>query len=153
VAYGTELLNEKGTPFKGTVKIYDLTSQKQVKELGGHKAGVSDIKFSPDGLLLASAGLDKRMHMWVVDHEEDLPILMDNNNGQVWDMAFTAGSDFLLTSCNNGEIRVWPTDPKMLAEEVCPKLPRNMTPEEWNTYVANGITYESTCRSLLIKDF
>ena len=153
IAYGTELLNEKGTPYKGTVKLYDLVSQKQVKELGGHKAGVSDIKFSPDGLLLASAGLDKRMHMWVVDHEEDLPILMDNNNGQVWDMAFTAGSDFLLTSCNNGEIRVWPTDPKMLAEEICPKLPRNMTPEEWSTYVANGITYESTCKSLLIKDF
>ena len=153
VAYGTELLNEKGTPYKGTVKLYDLVLQKQVKELGGHKAGVSDIKFSPDGLLLASAGLDKRMHMWVVDHEEDLPILMDNNNGQVWDMAFSAGSDFLLTSCNNGEIRVWPTDPQMLAEQVCPKLPRNMTPEEWNIYVANGITYESTCKSLLIKDF
>ena len=153
IAYGTELLNEKGIPFKGTVKLYDLISQKQLKELGGHKAGVSDIKFSPDGLLLASAGLDKRLQMWVVDHEEDLPILMDNNNGQVWDMAFSNGSDYLLTSCNNGEIRVWPTDPKMLAEEVCPKLPRNMTPEEWGIYVANDISYESTCKSLLIKDF
>lgn len=153
IAYGTELLNEKGIPFKGTVKLYDLISQKQIKELGGHKAGVSDIKFSPDGLLLASAGLDKRLQMWVVDHEDDLPILMDNNNGQVWDMAFSNGSDYLLTSCNNGEIRVWPTDPKMLAEEVCPKLPRNMTPEEWGIYVANDISYESTCKSLLIKDF
>jgi len=153
IAYGTELLNEKGIPFKGTVKLYDLVFQKQIKELSGHKAGVSDIKFSPDGLLLASAGLDKRMHMWVVDHEEDLPILMDNNNGQVWDMAFSAGSDFLLTSCNNGEIRVWPTNPSMLAEQVCPKLPRNMTAEEWNIYVANGITFESTCKSLLIKEF
>jgi hypothetical protein len=153
IAYGTELLNEKGIPFKGTVKLYDLVFQKLVKELGGHKAGVSDIKFSPDGLLLASAGLDKRMHMWVVDHEEDLPILMDNNNGQVWDMAFSAGSDFLLTACNNGEIRVWPTNPRMLAEQVCPELTRNMTIEEWNTYVANGITFESTCKSLLFKEF
>lgn len=152
IAYGTELLNEKGVPFKGTVKLYDLVFQKQMKELGGHKAGVSDIQFSPDGLLLASAGLDKRLQMWVVDHEEDLPILMDNNNGQVWDLAFSAGSDFLLTSCNNGEIRVWPTDPKMLAEEVCPKLPRNMTQEEWGIYIANGIPYENTCKSLLIKD-
>ncbi len=153
IAYGTELLNEKGVPYKGTVKLYDLGLHKQIKELGGHKAGVSDIKFSPDGLLLASSGLDKRLQMWVVDHEEDLPILMDNNNGQVWDMAFSSGSDYLLTSCNNGEIRVWPTDPRMLAEEVCPKLPRNMTPEEWETYVTNGITYETTCKSLLIKDF
>ena len=153
IAYGTEQLNEKGVPYRGTVKLYDLVSQKLLKELGGHKAGVSDIKFSPDGLLLASAGLDKRLQMWVVDHEEDLPILMDNNNGQVWDMAFSSGSDYLLTACNNGEVRVWPTDPRMLAEEVCPKLPRNMTPDEWDTYVANSITYETTCKSLLIKDF
>ncbi len=153
IAYGTELLNEKGVPYRGTVKLFDMLSLKQLKELGGHKAGVSDIKFSPDGLLLASAGLDKRLQMWVVDHEEDLPILMDNNNGQVWDMSFSNGSNFLLTSCNNGEIRVWPTDPRMLAEEVCPKLPRNMTPDEWKTYVANDITYETTCKSLLIKDF
>ena len=153
IAYGTELLNEKGIPFKGTVKLFDYGSQKQVKELGGHKAGVSDVKFSPDGLLLASSGLDRRLQMWVVDHEEDLPILMDNNNGQIWDIAFSSGSDYLLTACNNGEIRVWPTNPRMLAEIVCPKLPRNMTPDEWKTYVANDIQYETTCKSLLIKDF
>lgn len=152
IAYGTEWLNEKGVPFKGTVKIYDMLFEKQVKELGGHKAGVADIEFSPNGKLLASAGLDKRLQMWVVDEEEDLPIQMDNNNEQVWDLGFAAGSDYLLTSCNKGEIRVWPTNPSMLAEQVCPKLSRNMTNEEWDIYVANGIPYENTCKSLLIKD-
>ena len=29
----------------------------------------------------------------------------------------------------------------------------NMTQEEWDTYVANGIGYETTCKSLLISDF
>lgn len=152
IAYGTEWLNEKGIPFRGTVKIYDMLFEKQMKELGGHKAGVSDIEFSPDGKLLASAGLDKRLQMWVVDEEEDLPIQMDNNNEQVWDIGFAAGSDYLLTSCNKGEIRVWPTNPSMLADQVCPKLSRNMTNEEWGIYVANGIPYETTCKNLLNKD-
>jgi WD40 repeat protein len=153
LAYGTEVLNEKGIPVKGTVKILDLIVTKPCLELTGHKAGVSDIQFSPDGLLLASAGLDRKLQMWVVDKEEDLPVVMDNNNGNIWDLSFTADSNYLLASCNAGEIRVWPTDPKMLAEQICPKLVRNMTADEWEKYVGYGVSYEATCKSLLTSDF
>ena len=153
VAFGVEVLSENGIPVRGVVKLLDTNTRKVTKELSGHKSGVSDIEFSPDGLLLASAGLDRKLQMWVVDQEEDLPILMDNNNGNIWDIGFAKGSDYLLASCNNGEIRIWPTNTRMLAEQVCPKLTRNMTPEEWEIYVANGILYEPTCKSLLISDF
>jgi WD40 repeat protein len=146
------VINEQQKVVRGVVKLLDLDTRK-VKELTGHKSGITDLEFSPDGLLLASAGLDRKLQMWVVDHENDLPILMDNNNGYVWDISFTKGSDYLIASCNNGEIRFWPTDPRMLAEQVCPQLKRNMTPEEWEIYVGNNIGYESTCQSLLIKDF
>jgi len=121
--------------------------------LRGHNAGVSDVEFSPDGGLMASASYDKKLLMWVVGREDDLPIKMDNNNGNIWSLAFAQGSDYLIASCNDGEIRVWPTDPKMLAERICPKLKRNMTQEEWDVYVAHNIGYESTCQSLLISDF
>jgi hypothetical protein len=152
IAFGSEVLGEAKTINKGTVKIIDLNTQK-VKELSGHKAGVIDVEFSPDGKLLASAGLDRRLQMWVVDHEEDLPIVMDNNNGSVWRVAFANDSNFLVASCNEGEIRVYPTDTRMLADKVCPGLSRNMTKEEWRIYVGSDIKYETTCRSLLIKDF
>ncbi|MEP2669842.1 MAG: hypothetical protein ABJH04_12640 [Cyclobacteriaceae bacterium] len=153
IAYGVEVMNESGIPVRGTVKLYDNNTKQVTKELSGHRSGISAIRFSPDGLLLASAGLDRKLQMWVVDQEEDLPILMDNNNGNIWDIGFAKDSNYLIASCNNGEIRIWPTDPKMLAEQVCPKLTRNMTPEEWEIYVANGIEYETTCQSLLISDF
>jgi hypothetical protein len=153
IAYGTEIVDERGLARRGVVKLYDLSKNKITKELTGHKAGISDVEFSPDGFLLASAGYDRRLQMWVVDQEEDLPITMDNNNGNIWKIAFSKDSDYLLASCNNGEIRVWQTNSRMLAEQICPKLPRNMTPEEWKTYVGNDIGYESTCKSLLISDF
>ncbi len=151
LAYGVEVINEHKKVVRGVVKLLNLDTRK-IKELSGHKSGITDLEFSPDGLLLASAGLDRKLQMWVVDHENDLPILMDNNNGYVWDIAFTKGSEYLIASCNDGEIRFWPTDPKMLAEQVCPKLKRNMTPDEWEIYVGNNIGYESTCQSILIKD-
>ena len=152
LAYGVEVISAQQKVLRGVVKLLEIDTRK-VKELTGHKSGITDLEFSPDGLLLASAGLDRKLQMWVVDHENDLPILMDNNNGYVWNISFTKGSDFLIASCNDGEIRFWPTDPRMLAEQVCPKLKRNMTPEEWEIYVGNNISYESTCQSLLIKDF
>lgn len=153
IAYGTEIVDDRGLARRGSVKLYDLSGNKITKELTGHKAGVSDVEFSPHGFLLASAGYDRKLQMWVVDQEEDLPITMDNNNGNIWKIAFSKDSDYLLASCNNGEIRVWQTSSRMLAEQVCPKLPRNMTPEEWKTYVGNDIGYEPTCKSLLISDF
>ncbi|MFN7654412.1 MAG: High-affnity carbon uptake protein Hat/HatR [Cyclobacteriaceae bacterium] len=152
IAYGMEVFGDSRSGTKGLVKILDLNTQK-VKELTGHKAGVTDLEFSPDGKLLASAGLDRKLQMWVVDHEEDLPVVMDNNNGNVWKLGFAKGSDYLVASCNDGQIRVYPTDPKVLAERVCPNLSRNMTKEEWRVYVGSDIEYESTCTSLLIKDY
>jgi hypothetical protein len=152
IALGSEIFGEGKTISKGLVRIIDLNTLK-IKELTGHKAGVIDLEFSPDGKLLASAGLDRRLQMWVVDHEEDLPIVMDNNNGNVWHVAFANDSKFLIASCNEGEIRVYPTDTRLLADKVCPNLNRNMTVEEWRIYVGSDIKYESTCKSLLIKDF
>ena len=154
IAYGVEVLDAKGQTQRGIVKLFDLRQNKVVKELEGHLSAISDIDYSPDGKLLASAGLDNKLQMWVVDREEDLPVLMDNNNQNVWDIAFANGSDYLIATSNNGEIRIWPTDPRKLAEQICPRLTRNMTPEEWDAYVGNkNAQYETTCRSLLIKDF
>jgi hypothetical protein len=145
LAYGMEVIAQNKV-VRGIVKLIDMEAKKS-KELTGHRAGVADLKFSPDGKLLASAGLDKKLQMWVVDHEEDLPIVMDNNNGNVWRMDFANGSDYLLGSCNNGEIRVWPTSIKMLSDQLCPLLDRNITKEEWRTYIGNEneIKYEETC--------
>lgn len=145
LAYGMEVISQRKV-VRGIVKMIDIETNK-TKELSGHKAGVADLKFSPDGKLLASAGLDKKLQMWVVDHEEDLPIVMDNNNGNVWRIDFANGSDYLLGSCNNGEIRVWPTNIKMLADQLCPLLSRNITKEEWRTYIGDEkeIKYQETC--------
>lgn len=152
IAYGTFEIKGK----RGLVKMFDVARmQRDERQFAGHRAGVYDVEFSPDGKLLASAGSDKRVQMWVLDNPEDLPIVMDNNNGFIWDITFTKGSDYLLAACHESEIRVWPTNPDILADQICPKLTRNLTLKEWEQYVGPeaDFPYEPTCASLLIKPF
>jgi WD40 repeat protein len=149
LAYGTDDIVNK----KGFVRLYNFKN-KETRQFTGHRAGVYDVEFSTDDKLLASAGSDKRLQMWVLENPEDLPVVMDNNNGFVWDIAFTKDSDYLIAACSESEIRVWPTDPVLLAQLVCPKLYRNMTQEEWKTYVGEKIDFETTCVvGGLIKDY
>ena len=150
LAYGVDDVANK----RGLVKLYNLDS-KETRQFSGHKAGVNDVEFSPDEKLLASAGLDKRLQLYVLDNPEDLPVVMSNNTGFIWDIEFAKGSDYLIAACSESEIRVWPTDPALLADQICPKLKRNMTQDEWKKYVGevSEIPYEYTCIRLLIKDF
>jgi WD40 repeat protein len=148
LAYGTDDLVNK----RGLVKIYNLQT-KDTRQFTGHQAGVFDVEFSPDGKLLASAGSDRKLQMWVLDHPEDLPIEMDNNNGYIFDILFTRDSDYLIATTSESEVRVWPTDHTLLAEKICPLLSRNLASDEWSKYVGDDIEYEYTCPSLLIKDY
>lgn len=139
---------------RGLVKLYTFATR-ETRQFSGHKAGVNDVEFSPDGKLLASAGLDKRLQLYVLDNPDDLPVVMSNNAGFIWDIEFAKGSDYLLASCSESEIRVWPTDPSLLAEQVCPKLRRNMSEDEWKKYVGEikEIPYERTCPNLPANDY
>jgi WD40 repeat protein len=139
LAYGME----EGSR-RGVVRMYNFES-KTTRQFTGHRAGVYDLEFSADEKLLASAGSDKRLQLYVLESLEDLPVVMENNNGFIWDIEFTRDSDYLIAACSESEIRVWPTDPALLAKEICPKLTRNMTEDEWLKYVGSDTPYENTC--------
>jgi energy-coupling factor transporter ATP-binding protein EcfA2 len=148
IAYGTD----DYTTRRGSVRVVDLTTR-ETKNFTGHSAGVFDVEFSPDGKLLASAGADRKLQMWVLDFPEDLPIEMDNNNGYLFDVVFSRDSKYLVASTSESEIRVWPTDYSILAEKVCPQMKRNLTQDEWEKYVGNDIGYEYTCPGVLVNDY
>ncbi len=139
LAYGMEENNRRGI-----VRLYNFETE-ATRQFTGHTAGVYDLEFSADEKLLASAGADKRLQLYVLESLEDLPVIMDNNNGFIWDIEFTKDSHYLIAACSESEIRLWPTDPALLAEKICPKLTRNMTEDEWLKYVGSDTDYENTC--------
>jgi len=138
---------------RGIVKIWSMAENRIIKEFTGHKGRVSDIAFSPDGSLMASGSFDKTIQMWVMDKLDELPVRITDNDAYVWNIAFSNDSDYLYVACEDGQIRKWPTNPSLMAEDICEILERNMTEDEWKTYVGNDIPFENTCITLLLDNY
>jgi WD40 repeat protein len=59
-------------------------------------------------------------------------------------LAFSSDGKYLAAGSHDGTVQIW-TTPLFLAKEVCEKVWRNLTPDEWQQFVGTGIPYEETC--------
>lgn len=135
----------------GNVELYDISkgmdrAEKLEEELPGHGAGISNIKFSDNGTLLATASLDGTIQLWEFNNINNLPITFSDHGGNyVWDLTFSPDGKYLISGCENGLIKIWPTKIEMLSSQICDYLRRNMTRAEWGRYVGSDVSYEMTC--------
>lgn len=98
----------------GSLSLWDLTTgQKRASLLGGdallHHQGMAlpvlDVKFSPDGLLLASGGAGGTVRLWDVATGKELGVLKHPMG--VRSLAITADGKLLASRTENGVITVW----------------------------------------------
>lgn len=138
---------------KGAVRIWNLQTRAVEYEFTGQKGRISALAYSKDGRLLAASSLDKTVQMWVTAEMDELPVRMADHNSYVWDVAFSPDSQYIVAACGDGQLRIWPTRPELMADEVCSEVTRNLTEEEWKAYIGNDISYRTTCVNLLLNDY
>ena len=138
---------------EGDVILWDLKEAKQIRRLTGHTAKISDLEFSNDDTLLASTSFDGTARIWVMEHLNDLPLVLDDHGtGRgsakwVWSVAFSPDGKTLMTGAGDGIIRYWPTHPDEMAENICsdPQVAHNLSENSWRAYVGAGTDYKETC--------
>ncbi|MDX2190603.1 MAG: hypothetical protein SFY32_12135 [Bacteroidota bacterium] len=130
----------------GNVKLFE--NEKLIANLSGHRARINDIKFDPKNEVIATASFDGTVRIWDIAHLNEQPIVLRDHNSWVWSVAFSPDAQTIITGCVDNLIRVYPSGIEAMANRICPKLNRNMTPDEWNLFVAKDINYESTCEGL-----
>jgi serine/threonine protein kinase len=74
-------------------------------ELAGNMSGIKDLALSPDGTLVASAGIDGTARVWPVAGGE--PRAFRGHHASVKAVAFTADG-LLITTSDDDRVRVWP---------------------------------------------
>ena len=106
---------------------------------------VFSLAFSSGGRKLASGWGDGNVRLWDLRNLNAKPVVLSGHSSWVWDIAFNPDDKTLASASHDKTVRVWKTSVKELAEQVCEKVGRNLTQEEWQEYVGSGIPYEKTC--------
>jgi WD40 repeat protein len=89
-----------------SVRIWDVASGKQVRELNGHTEEVRAITFSPDGKLVATGSEDETIRLWSLADGRAILTLRPGSSGA--SLAFSPDGQLLIAGLGNGQIiLVW----------------------------------------------
>lgn len=137
----------------GHVRVINPDTKQLLATIYSQKARISELDFSPDGKFLASstwAGFGKKsgntMLFRTNDFEKD-PIILEHHKTWVRTARFSPDSRSIAVGCQDSIIRIYPVYASDMAENICGKIDRNLSKEEWVKYVSNveDIPYEKVC--------
>lgn len=92
-----------------TIKLWEVSSGKLLRNFTGHSERIKMIAFSPDGQLIASGGDDNTIRVWNIGTGEELYTLTGDSNsfGFVEFVGFSPNGETLITGVGGGTIKVW----------------------------------------------
>ncbi|MCX6302519.1 MAG: hypothetical protein NTW82_10075 [Bacteroidia bacterium] len=132
----------------GNIELWNITTQKQISKVKAHTAQVNDIRFNPVLGQMATASNDKTLKIFnKIDDLTEPPITFTDNEGFVLVMNFSPDGKLIVSGTydRTQNLNSRPSHVDYMVEGICDLVTRNMTQDEWNTYVAKDIPLEATC--------
>ena len=131
--------------------LWDVDSRKPLTTLHGHKGWINSVAFSPDGKRLASTSSEKAAILWDLESLEPLATL-EEDKGRIFGAAFNPTGKQLALASENHAIALWDLDASLdldfLRAEACHRANRNLTCEEWQSYIGADKPYRKSCEAL-----
>jgi flagellar hook assembly protein FlgD len=91
-----------------TVKLWDTSTDKQIKTLKGHTNSVNGVSFSPNGKMLATASGDNTVKLWDTSTGKQIKTLKGHTNS-VNGVSFSPNGKMLATASGDNTVKLWDT--------------------------------------------
>lgn len=138
-------------------QVLIVENGKVTRTLSGHTASITNIRFNYRGSFMATASKDWTVRLWNYHDLKKQPIVLSDHDW-VWNLAFTPDDEQLIAGIQSVKetkigqvdqtIHAWPTKIETMSGLLCDYLTRNITDDEWDTYVGSDLPYELTCAGL-----
>lgn len=129
----------------GRLEFWNPYSQKLIRTLKPHSGRVTQIVFSPSGEMVASSSYDKTVAIYDARFINTNVVIL-REKALIFSIIFTNDNRRIITAPNSAEfVGVWPSQSRVLAEQLCSKVSRALTQDEWNSFIGSDIKYEKPC--------
>ncbi len=135
---------------EGFVELWDVNSGQRISAVAAHSGQVNDICFNKIAGQMATAGNDRSVRIFNVRNTSDLsepPVILTDNDGSVVTVQFSPDGQSILSGTSDGKNNLVSrfTHADYMAKDICTIVSRNMTQDEWNSFVGRDIPWEPTC--------
>ena len=93
-----------------TVRLWDLDSGRELRQVNGSSLNVMALALSPDGATLATAGADQTIRLWDVATWQ-VRALLRGHQDEIWDVTFSADGATLATGGKDETVKLWDAHP------------------------------------------
>jgi WD40 repeat protein/serine/threonine protein kinase len=93
-------------PHPGVVKLWDLSKRREIASFTAHQTGIDSMALSPDGLVLATGGLDSTVKLWDTRSQQRLAELKEHTK-PITSLIFLQDGKVLVSSDQSGELIFW----------------------------------------------
>lgn len=129
---------------EGTITIWN-TSGKMVETIAeAHPGAIRCIACNYDDEQMATADVSGEIRLWSVSDMRQPPVVISDSGQEVVSISFTDHGNAFLAAAGSSVTRR-PSHVRFMTEGLCDKVTRNLSEQEWNTFVGRDIEYEPTC--------